>query len=195
MRTRSMLSSDPPTVEIRTESEPCLDTPVHRKARPASTVMDPNGRRIDPAEVQPVIHQTGPQPQRRENRRYDTCFGAGADENRPECPGLRSPATRCVPARSHRYTCEKPRGTHRWRKGEAWRLPGELGRCEPRLINLFRSYASVGEAKYAIRHAGNRSVMGDDHRRGAKLAVDACDHVENKLPCFVVQCARGFVAQ
>src|SRR5690349_13381326 len=58
--------------------------------------------------------------------------------------------------------------------------PAELARGGPVLDPAFPLHATVRERHHPIGDVGNRRVVSNDGGRGAELAVDALDHVENE---------------
>ena len=77
-----------------------------------------------------------------------------------------------------------------------WRcLPIELGGRNGRLIELVLDDAPVAQAQYAIGHAGDGGVVGDDDDGAAVLVVDVLHELQDFLGRLVVERARGLVAQ
>src|SRR5512136_534508 len=73
--------------------------------------------------------------------------------------------------------------------------PAHLIRGKPAGIAFFADDTSAAEAENAIRHARDRRVVGDDHRRRTELLVDPRDCGKHNLSGLVVECPGGLVAQ
>src|SRR5262245_16657190 len=73
--------------------------------------------------------------------------------------------------------------------------PAQRRRLVARLILLDPGDAAIGKEQHAIRHLLDARIMGNDHCRGAELAVDAKQRLDHPDTRFRVQRTRRLVAE
>ena len=63
------------------------------------------------------------------------------------------------------------------------------------MLDRLALHATALKADQAIGHGSERGIVRDDDDRDALLAAGVLQQLQNLLAGFVVECARGFVAQ